>query len=637
MKFYKEHSVRILALLVIGIVYLFVEPNNPTEANKIELAEGLSFTKTPLHEPNRTAATIREVNPALKHIDAWISSVGAAIAINDIDNDNISNDICHVDTRYNSVTIQPADKSDTRYEPFELPLSELRYDKTMAPMGCLPGDINEDGSMDIIVYFWGRTPIAFMQNNNGSFGVERFEGVELVDSKERWFTNAATLADLDGDGHKDLVIGNYFQDGANILNINAREPDEMQDSMSMGLNGGENRFLLWKEPSKEKQVEFEVQENTLPASLTNGWTLAVGAADLNKDLLPEIYFANDFGPDRLLLNKSTPGNLNFKLVNGEKSIGIPKSSVLGKDSFKGMGVDFGDINNDELLDLYVSNIADEYALLESHFMFVSNGRLTDFEKGIAPYTNKSEELGLSRSSWGWDSKLIDLNNDGVLEGIQATGFIKGERNEWAKLQELAMSNDGVLKDPGSWPDITEGSDLSGKDHNPIFIKDQSGKYQDVAETLGVNEPQVTRGIASGDIDADGDVDFAYANQWEDSYLYKNNCSSCGNSITLRLLMPINENVDETKVVKNNEKVELLGVDPVGAEVTATLKSGETLTRYIDGGNGHSGKRSYELHFGLGKESEIVEMAVRWRGLSGKVYKENFKVGKGNYLVVLKND
>ena len=38
-----------------------------------------------------------------------------------------------------------------------------------------------------------------------------------------------------------------------------------------------------------------------------GWTLAVGAADLDGDLLPELYFANDFGPDRLLHNRSTPG------------------------------------------------------------------------------------------------------------------------------------------------------------------------------------------------------------------------------------------------------------------------------------------------------------------------------------------
>ena len=53
---------------------------------------------------------------------------------------------------------------------------------------------------------------------------------------------------------------------------------------------------------------------------------------------------------------------------------MPKSKVLGHDSFKGMGVDFADLNGDGMLDMYVSNIAAEYALEESHFVWVSTGR-----------------------------------------------------------------------------------------------------------------------------------------------------------------------------------------------------------------------------------------------------------------------
>ena len=74
--------------------------------------------------------------------------------------------------------------------------------------------------------------------------------------------------------------------------------------------------------------------------MTNGWTLALAARDLNGDLLPELYIANDFGPDRLMVNISRPGKPSFKLAEGRRDWLTPRSSVLGQDSFKGMGADF---------------------------------------------------------------------------------------------------------------------------------------------------------------------------------------------------------------------------------------------------------------------------------------------------------
>src|SRR6185436_10052317 len=149
--------------------------------------------------------------------------------------------------------------------------------------------------------------------------------------------------------------------------------EHMQHSMSRAFNSGRKHLLIWQSDTKGG-VQYRDMSGTLTDEMNYGWTLATGAADLDGDLLPEIYFANDFGPDRLWHNLSTPGRLKFELLHGIKTLGVPRSKVLGRDSFKGMGIDFGDVNGDGLLDIYVSNIADEYALEESHFVWVNTGR-----------------------------------------------------------------------------------------------------------------------------------------------------------------------------------------------------------------------------------------------------------------------
>ena len=74
----------------------------------------------------------------------------------------------------------------------------------MAPMGIVPGDFNEDGLMDVLVYYWGRSPVIFLRKKTA--GVEAgkpaaisatdYVPVELTASGERWFSNGAVTADL---------------------------------------------------------------------------------------------------------------------------------------------------------------------------------------------------------------------------------------------------------------------------------------------------------------------------------------------------------------------------------------------------------------------------------------------------------
>ncbi|HEY4426301.1 MAG TPA: CRTAC1 family protein [Pyrinomonadaceae bacterium] len=637
----RRYAARLVAIILIVSLYELARLPELSYAERAKLAAGFSFVQSPLPElAGQSSRSVRAVHPSLERISAWVSSVGASVALNDIDGDGLPNDVCYVDTRTDRVIVAPVPGTPSRYQPFTLDPKLVPYDAaTMAPMGCLPSDLNEDGSMDILVYYWGRTPIAFL-NIKRNVASDGFVPREVIPKGGRWYTNAATLADLDGDGHADLIIGNYYQDDAQILDANANDPQQqMQHSMSRAFNAGRNRLLLWSGATSgaEPSVQFKEVEGILDEQVARSWTLAVGAADLDGDLLPEIYFANDFGPDRLLHNRSKPGALHFVLLEGAKTLTTPNSKVLGRDSFKGMGVDFGDLNGDGFLDIYVSNIADEYALEESHFVFLSTGETDLMRKGVAPYVDASETLGLSRSGWGWDTRLGDFNNDGILEALQATGFAKGDVNRWPELHELAMGNDQLLQDPRSWPRFQPGDDLSGHNHNPFFVRAQDGRYYDLAKDLGLDKPQVSRGIATADVDGDGRLDFAVANQWNTSYFYHNESPNTGAFLGLHLLLPLHrDETAKTSVHEGHPGTNFTGRPAIGAFAAVNLPDGRRLVAQVDGGNGHSGKRSTDLHFGLGHLSpdKALRVELRWRDPVGQIHQDTLQLSPGWYTVLL---
>lgn len=628
---FRRHGARLTALAVIAVLYGFTRLPSVPEGERAELAAGFRFTRLELPRPEGEVHTRRPVHPSLEHLSAWISAVGASVALADLDGDGLANDVCYVDTATDRVVVTPAPETGERYPLFTLDPRPLPYDQeATAPMGCLPGDLDEDGSTDLLVYYWGRTPVAFLRRRAdrgdtaaATLSAGGFLPREVSDSGERWFTNAATRADVDGDGHADLVIGNYFPDGARILDRTAPGDETMHDSMSRAANAGHNRLLLWAGVAAggEPAVRFIEASGALVGRAEVGWTLAVGAADLDGDLLPELYFANDFGPDVLLHNRSRPGEPHLVALDGPRSLTTPRSKALGHDSFKGMGVDFADVNGDGYLDIYVSNIAQEWSLEESHFVWVSTGEPQRMAEGVAPYRDRSEDLGLSRSGWGWESRWADFDNDGVPEAVQATGFVRGSVNRWPELHEVAMGNDGFLHHPRAWHWIRPGDDLSGSLHNPFFVRTARGRYIDLATEVGLGEPMISRGIATADIDGDGDLDFAVGNQWQRSLLYRNDAPGRGWSLVLDLRRPGTAGAT---------------TPALGASAAVRLPDGRHLTAQVDGGNGHSGARSPELHFGLGRvqPGRTLGVEVAWRDGGGRVRRTILRLPPGRHTLVL---
>ncbi len=634
-EFLRRHAARIATAAIAVALYLVAVPRHISLEERSALAAPLRFTASYLQpaDNGRPMRTIREVHPSLQRMNAWISSVGAGVALADIGDTGRPADICLVDPRNDSVSVLPAPGTGDRFTPFALPTPADGYDpRTIAPMGCLPADVNEDGRMDLIVYYWGRTPIVFLRNDTPGLSAAAFTPVEIVPQREIWNTNAAIFADVDGDGHPDLIFGNYFRDGDRVLDPRANSDFQMQHSMSRADNGGRKRLLLWQY-SSATSITYRDASDAFTPEMENGWTLALAARDLDDDLiaaegdklapfrgLPEIYIANDFGSDRLLLNRSTPGNPHFEIVEGRRGLTTPRSKVLGQDSFKGMGVDFGDLDGDGRPAIAVSNISSPYALLESHFLFVNTGDYKAWTRGEAPYRDESFSRGTWTSNWAWDIKFADLLNTGRPALVQAIGFVHGERNRWPELQELAMGNDELLLHPSVWPRFSTGDDLAGQDHDRIFLPDAHGKFHDVWPLLGLDSGTVSRGIATGDVFDDGRLAVVIARQWGPSIFLRNVSTDIGRAIDIDLRVP--GYVAGTRAA-------------IGAEARVQLPDGRIVTSVVDGGSGHGGRRSPEIHLGLGDvpATQPFDVEIVWR--DGKDSRNTtFKLASGRHRIVL---
>src|SRR5262249_26364414 len=151
----------------------------------------------------------------------------------------------------------------------------------------------------------------------------------------------------------------------------------------------------------------------------------------------------------LLWNHSKPGQIKLQELKGEKGFLKPESMVMGYDSFKSMSIDFGDINNDGIFDMYVSNIASPFAMQESHFLWVSTGKMDQMQKGVAPWVQRADDKMVAHSAWAWDTRFEDFDNDGELELVQATGLVKGTVNRWPDFGQLGAGNDIFVKYPAS--------------------------------------------------------------------------------------------------------------------------------------------------------------------------------------------
>ena len=637
-----------VAAIVLATSLAVIAQANVSAADADEVAARYDFRELPIALPpgyeNQPMRSVRDVNPAFHKIRGWVSAMGAGIAVNDLTGSGRADGLCIVDTRTDDVVVThtPTAREEDRFTPFVLDPAPLPVDDAMAPTGCVPGDYNADSRTDLLVYYWGRTPVLFLAKADAkTVAQDSYVRQELVPQTSvdgryhgpRWNTSAVNVDDYNGDGHPDLYVGNYFAD-SDVLAPHGPNNVEMPNSLSSATNGGGGHILRWYQASTgaKPSVDFVAEEGAVPFGASNGWTLAVASADLTATGRPDLYVATDFGHQHMLHNVSTKDRIKFAIVKGERTPTTPKSFVVGNASFKGMGIDFADLNRNGSFDAAVSNISVAWGIEESNFIWINQAQgpkdmKAQLDRGVAPFRQEAQEHGMAWTGWGWDIKMADFLNSGDLDVVQGLGFLKGITNRWAWIQELAMNNDLLVGAASMWPNVQPGDDISGSEPLAFFGRSPEGTWVNVADKVGLGETTPSRGMAMGDTRGDGRLDLAVARQWGPPEFYRNEAPSVGNFLNLKLYRPV-------AGVTAGDGLAAPGSPAYGATVTVTTEDGRTQVSKLDGGGGHSGKRSFDVHFGLGAESTPVSAHIQWRDIDGGEHQQTVKLSAGTHTLLL---
>ena len=359
--------------------------------------------------------------------------------------------------------------------------------------GVAAGDVDNDGWVDLYVTRLGSNALLRNQGDGTFTDVTREAGADDA----RWSVPAA-FADFDRDGWLDLYVGNYLDFSVATHKV-CRTATGARDYCGPTAYPGVPDRLLRHRGAGAKPA-FEDWSGTAGLLRERSKSLGVISTDFNGDGKPDFYVANDLTPNQMWIQLGRAGG---KFSATRRCSPAPRSTPTARRKPR-MGVDAGDFDGDGDDDLFMTHL-----VRETNTLFLNDG------SGL--FEDATIETGLGVPSWShtsWGTAWFDYDNDGWLELMIANGAVK-------VIEELANA----------------GDPYPFHETNQLFHNRGDGTFEEVTSTAGkvFERSEVSRAIAVGDLDNDGDPDVLLVNNNGPARLLINAVGQDRHWLGLRLL------------------------------------------------------------------------------------------------------
>jgi hypothetical protein len=418
-------------------------------------------------------------------------------------------------------------------------------------MGSYPADIDNDGDLDVLTTSAGGT--ALFRNESAAGNVRFLDVTEDAGLTSRRWSTAAAFVDYDCDGWLDLLVVNYvdYFSGSVCADASGR-----RDYCGPQAFSGTADLLYHNLGGQGQPGIFE--NVTVPSGLAAavGKGLGTVCTDLNGDRLPDLYVANDMEPNRLWI-QGPPGQFT-----DEGSLRGCAVDLQGRPQAS-MGTALSDLDHDGQEDLFLTHLRGE-----------TNTWYRQLGGGVFLDDTVRSGLGeASRNDTGFGVVSRDLDLDGYTD--------------------LVVVNGRVMRAPLLQPEPAGAHWLEYSEHRRVLMGSVDGQFRlPRLNEAFVQQSLVSRGLAAGDIDNDGDIDLLTTAIAAPAQLWQNVAPRSGHWLTLRI----------TDTPRRR--------DALGARVVVRA-GGRRWTASVMPHTSYLSSHDPRIHLGLGNASQYDAVDVYW--------------------------